>query len=167
MENKDGWVKTALSLALGTAAALVCWPPATTALGGAGEQAARHATGLCARASVARTPPRSTIAGRPATLVRRQGHVGGQRKYSAEEAPSGLRAQRQAFGAKTVDQFVEKAHAFVEHPPQGSLTLIAAQRRHLHLRSQVQHLRRGQQGGPRKAMFKPDDGMAYWQNRRT
>jgi hypothetical protein len=46
------------------------------------------------------------------------------KRFSAEEG-----AQRQferdgeAFGAKSVDQYVKKAHAFVGHPPKGTLTL--------------------------------------------
>src|SRR5690242_1895487 len=46
------------------------------------------------------------------------------RRYSAAESAQHAYARNgEAFGAKSLEDYVRKAHAFVEHPPQGVETL--------------------------------------------
>lgn len=87
------------------------------------------------------------------------------KRFSAEEG-----AQRQferdgaTFDAKTVDQFVKKAHAFVGHPPKGTLTRKNGDILYYDPKGNVFAVA-SKEGAPR-TMFKPDDGMAYWQKQK-
>jgi pyocin large subunit-like protein len=89
------------------------------------------------------------------------------RRYSAEEG-----AQRQferdgeAFEAKTVDQFVKKAHAFVGHPPKGTLTLTRKNGDILYYDPKGNIFAVSSKEGAPRTMFKPDDGMAYWEKQK-
>ncbi|MFI4964682.1 MAG: hypothetical protein ACHP9T_04865 [Caulobacterales bacterium] len=89
------------------------------------------------------------------------------RRYSAEEG-----AQRQferdgeAFDAKTVDQFVKKAHAFVGHPPKGTLTLTRKNGDILFYDPKGNVFAVSSKDGAPRTMFKPDSGMAYWQQQK-
>jgi pyocin large subunit-like protein len=89
------------------------------------------------------------------------------RRYSAEEG-----AQRQferdgeAFDAKTMDQFIKKAHAFVGHPPKGTLTLTRKNGDILFYDPKGNVFAVSDKEGAPRTMFKPDDGMAYWQKQK-
>jgi pyocin large subunit-like protein len=89
------------------------------------------------------------------------------KRYSAEEG-----AQRQferdgeAFGAKTLDQFVKKAHAFVGHPPKGTLTLTRKNGDILFYDPKDNVFAVSNKEGAPRTMFKPDDGMAYWEKQK-
>lgn len=85
------------------------------------------------------------------------------RRYSAEEnAQRAFERNGEAFGARSIDQFIKKAHAFVDHPPAGTETLTRANGDVLFYdaKSNVFAVA-GKDGAPR-TMFKPDDGRAYW-----
>jgi len=85
------------------------------------------------------------------------------RKFSAEEnAQRAFERNGEAFGASSIDQFIKKAHAFVDHPPKGTQTLTRANGDTLFYdpKSNVFAVV-SKQGAPR-TMFKPDDGQAYW-----
>ena len=89
------------------------------------------------------------------------------RRYSAEEnAQRAFARNGAAFGAATEEQFIRKAHDFVDHPPAGTLTLTRANGDTLYYdpRANVFAVA-GKDGAPR-TMFKPDDGMAYWQKQK-
>lgn len=89
------------------------------------------------------------------------------KRFSAEEG-----AQRQferdgaAFEAKTVDQFVKKAHAFVGHPPKGTLTLTRKNGDILFYDPKGNVFAVSNKEGAPRTMFKPDDGMAYWEKQK-
>jgi pyocin large subunit-like protein len=89
------------------------------------------------------------------------------KRFSAEEG-----AQRQferdgeTFGAKSVDQFVKKAHAFVGHPPKGTLTLTRKNGDILYYDPKDNIFAVSNKEGAPRTMFKPDDGMAYWEKQK-
>ena len=89
------------------------------------------------------------------------------KRFSAEEG-----AQRQferdgeAFGSKSVDQFVKKAHAFVGHPPKGTLTLTRKNGDILYYDPKGNIFAVANKEGAPRTMFKPDTGMAYWEQQK-
>ena len=89
------------------------------------------------------------------------------KRFSAEEG-----AQRQferdgaTFDAKTVDQYVKKAHAFVGHPPKGTLTLTRKNGDILYYDPKGNVFAVASKEGAPRTMFKPDDGMAYWEKQK-
>ncbi|THD58306.1 hypothetical protein [Phenylobacterium sp.] len=89
------------------------------------------------------------------------------RRFSAEEG-----AERQferdgaTFDAKTVDQYVRKAHAFVGHPPKGTLTLTRKNGDTLFYDPKDNVFAVASKDGAPRTMFKPDDGMAYWEKQK-
>ena len=89
------------------------------------------------------------------------------KRFSAEEG-----AQRQferdgeAFDTKTVDQYVKKAHAFVGHPPKGTLTLTRKNGDILYYDPKGNVFAVASKEGAPRTMFKPDDGMAYWEKQK-
>jgi pyocin large subunit-like protein len=99
----------------------------------------------------------------PVKLVDGKPMWSASRRFSAEQnARRAFERNGEAFGADTLDQFVKKAHAFVESPPKGAQTL---KRRNGDLliydpKSNVFAVR-SKAGAPR-TMFRPDEGRAYW-----
>ena len=89
------------------------------------------------------------------------------KRFSGEEA-----AQRQferdgaTFDAKTLDQFVKKAHAFVGHPPKGTQTLTRKNGDILYYDAKDNIFAVASKDGAPRAMFKPDDGEAYWEKQK-
>ena len=89
------------------------------------------------------------------------------KRFSAEEG-----AQRQferdgaTFDAKTVDQYVKKAHAFVGHPPKGTLTLTRKNGDILYYDPKGNVFAVASKEGAPRTMFKPDDGMTYWEKQK-
>lgn len=99
----------------------------------------------------------------PVKLVDGKPMWSASRRYSAQEnAERAFERNGAAFGADTLDEFVQKAHAFVESPPKGAQTL---KRRNGDLliydpKGNVFAVR-SREGAPR-TMFRPDEGRAYW-----
>jgi pyocin large subunit-like protein len=86
------------------------------------------------------------------------------RRYSAEEnARRAFERNGEAFDAASVDEFVSKAHAFVEHPPKGALTLTRANGDRLIYDPKDNVFAVVSKAGAPRTMFRPDDGMAYWE----
>lgn len=89
------------------------------------------------------------------------------RRSSAEEgAQRAFERNGEAFGAHSVDQFVTKAHAFVGHPPKGTLTLTRKNGDTLLYDPKGNIFAVANKDGAPRTMFKPDDGMAYWQKQK-
>lgn len=89
------------------------------------------------------------------------------RRYSAEEnAQRAFERNGEAFGASSIDQFVKKAHAFVDHPPKGTLTLTRANGDTLFYDPKGNVFAVANKAGAPRTMFKPDDGMAYWEKQK-
>lgn len=90
------------------------------------------------------------------------------RKYSAEEnAERAFDRNGQAFGANDLDAFVKKAHAFVDHPPKGTLTLTRANGDRLLYDPKGNVFAVASKAGAPRTMFKPDDGMDYWEQQKA
>jgi hypothetical protein len=87
-------------------------------------------------------------------------------KTAEEGAEKAFERNGEAFGAKTVDQFVQKAHAFVGHPPKGTLTLTRKNGDTLFYDPKGNVFAVANKEGAPRTMFKPDDGMAYWEKQK-
>jgi pyocin large subunit-like protein len=89
------------------------------------------------------------------------------RKYSAQEnAERAFDRNGKAFGADDLGAFVKKAHAFVDHPPKGTLTLTRANGDKLFYDPKGNVFAVASKDGAPRTMFKPDDGMSYWQQQK-
>ncbi|HSV03646.1 MAG TPA: hypothetical protein VLI41_10620 [Phenylobacterium sp.] len=89
------------------------------------------------------------------------------RRYSAEDnAQRAFERNGQAFGARSEAQFIRKAHDFVDHPPAGTLTLTRANGDILYYDPKGNVFAVASKDGAPRTMFKPDQGMAYWQQQK-
>ena len=89
------------------------------------------------------------------------------KRFSAEEgAQRQFERDGQTFDTKTVGQFVKKAHAFVGHPPKGTLTLTRKNGDILFYDPKGNVFAVSSKEGAPRTMFKPDDGMAYWEKQK-
>lgn len=89
------------------------------------------------------------------------------KRFTAEEgAQKQFERDGAAFDAKTVDQYVKKAHAFVGHPPKGTLTLTRKNGDILYYDPKGNVFAVASKEGAPRTMFKPDDGMAYWEKQK-
>ena len=85
------------------------------------------------------------------------------RKGSAEEnAQRSFDRNGEAFGARDLDSFIKKAHAFVEHPPVGTQQLKRTNGDVLFYDGKDNIFAVANKAGVPRAMFKPDQGGAYW-----
>lgn len=107
--------------------------------------------------------PRSDRRTEPVKLVDGKPMWSATRRYSAEEnAQRAFARNGRDFGAATVDDFVQKAHAFVESPPKGTLTLTRANGDKLFYDPKGNVFAIANRAGAPRTMFKPEEGMAYW-----
>ena len=87
--------------------------------------------------------------------------------YSAQEnAAYHFERDGAEFGAATLDAFIRKAHAFVNEPPEGALTLTRANGDRLVYDPAANVFAVATKDGAPRTMFKPDDGMAYWERQK-
>jgi pyocin large subunit-like protein len=106
-----------------------------------------------------RTDPMRLVDGKPVWAA--------SRRYSAEEsAQHAFDRNGEAFGAKDFDDYVRKAHAFVEHPPKGVETLARPNGDTLFYDAKANVFAVADKAGAPRTMFKPDDGAAYWQQQK-
>ena len=90
------------------------------------------------------------------------------RRYSAEEnARRAFARNGAAFGADNIDAFVEKAHDFVQRPPKGTLSLTRANGDKLLYDPKGNVFAVMSKAGAPRTMFKPDEGMAYWEEQKA
>ena len=90
------------------------------------------------------------------------------RKFSAQQnAQRAFDRNGQAFGADSVDEFVAKAHSFVSHPPKGALTLVRSNGDKLVYDPKGNVFAVASKAGAPRTMFKPDEGMAYWEEQKA
>jgi pyocin large subunit-like protein len=71
------------------------------------------------------------------------------------------------FGADSLDAFVQKAHAFVEHPPKGAQTLTRRNGDLLIYDARSNTFAVASKDGAPRTMFHPDDGRAYWEEQKA
>jgi pyocin large subunit-like protein len=106
-----------------------------------------------------RTDPVRLVDGKPVWAA--------SRRYSAEEsAQHAFDRNGEAFGAKDFDDYVRKAHAFVEHPPKGVETLARPNGDTLFYDAKANVFAVADKAGAPRTMFKPDDGADYWQQQK-
>ena len=89
-----------------------------------------------------------------------------RRNSAGEGAQRAFERNGEAFGAANIDQFVRKAHAFVGHPPKGTETVVRKNGDTLFYNSRANVFAVANKEGAPRAMFKPDDGAAYWQKQK-
>lgn len=90
------------------------------------------------------------------------------RRYSAEQnVQRAFDRNGKAFGARSVEDFARKAHAFVDHPPAGVETLRRANGDTLFYDARANVFAVADKAGTPRTMFKPDDGAAYWEEQKT
>ncbi|MBI1199676.1 MAG: hypothetical protein GC203_17590 [Phenylobacterium sp.] len=164
---------TRISLLIATAAALALsacdnGPSAVAAKPEAAAPAAERTTSSPPSETAASSVPRVDHRNDPVTLVSGKPMWSASRRYSAEEnAQRAFDRNGEAFGAASVDEFVTKAHAFVEHPPRGALTLTRANGDRLIYDPKANVFAVVSKAGAPRTMFKPDDGMAYWDQQKA
>ena len=85
------------------------------------------------------------------------------KRHTAEEnAQYAFGRNGDALGAKTLDDFVAKAHAFVNHPPKG-VQKISRDNGDVELYdAKTNVFAVATKDGAPRTMFKPDNGAAYW-----
>lgn len=119
------------------------------------------------RAIASRSSQRSEGAGRTdAAEVRR---ISGRpmwadsRRYSAQEnAAYQFEQHGEELGARDLDDFLAKAHRFVNRPPEGAATLVRANGDRLIYDEASGLFGVARDDGAPRTVFKPRDGAAYW-----
>lgn len=90
------------------------------------------------------------------------------RKGTAQEnAAKSFERNGEDFGAGDLDAFVKKAHAFVDHPPAGTQTLKRSNGDTLFYDAKGNVFAVANREGAPRTMFKPDDGLAYWEQQKA
>jgi hypothetical protein len=82
---------------------------------------------------------------------------------AAESADYHFKRDGADFGASSVNDYVAKAHAFVGHPPRGTLTLERRNGDVLLYDPKANVFAVKTKDGAPRTMFKPRDGRAYWE----
>lgn len=99
--------------------------------------------------------PVKTVAGKPMWSASRKG-------TAEENAQRSFDRNGADFGARDVDDFVRKAHDFVDHPPKGTETITRSNGDTLFYDAQHNIFAVSNKDGAPRTMFKPDEGAAYW-----
>jgi pyocin large subunit-like protein len=167
-------MKWALTAALATSAALALLTACDNGPSAVATAPQAAGTQMATRGESIPTAPTSD---RRETTDRRDDPVGmvdgrpmwsASRRYSAEEnARRAFERNGEAFGARSMDSFVKKAHAFVQHPPSGTLTLTRANGDVLLYDPKGNVFAVTNKAGAPRTMFKPEDGMAYWEQQKS
>ena len=85
------------------------------------------------------------------------------RRYTAEENVARLYARNgAAFGARSAEDYVARAHAFIADPPAGAETVRRPNGDTLYYDPASNTFLVADRDGTPRTMFKPDDGPAYW-----
>jgi pyocin large subunit-like protein len=88
-------------------------------------------------------------------------------RYTAEEnARRSFERNGADFGARDMDDFVRKAHAFVDKPPRGTETLTRRNGDTLFYNAERNVFAVANRDGAPRTMFKPDEGAAYWEEQK-
>ena len=99
----------------------------------------------------------------PVRLVHGKPMWAANRRHSADEnAEYQFNRDGADFGAKSVDDFVAKTHAFVDRPPASALTLTRNNGDKLIYDPKANVFAVVSKEGAPRTMFKPRDGAAYW-----
>lgn len=89
------------------------------------------------------------------------------RRGTAEEnAQRAFDRNGEAFGARNLDDFVRKAHAFIEDPPPGTERIERRNGDVLLYDPKGNVFAVASKDGAPRTLFKPDGGAAYWQEQK-
>ena len=103
----------------------------------------------------------------PAPLLDGKPMWAASRRSSPEDsAQRAFDRNGEAFGARDLESFVRKAHAFVESPPKGAETIKRANGDVLIYDAKTNVFAVANKDGAPRTMFKPDEGAAYWQEQK-
>lgn len=90
------------------------------------------------------------------------------RKYTASQnADYHFKRDGRDFGARNVDDYVRQAHAFIDHPPRGTLKLTRRNGDRLFYDPAGNTFVVADRRGSPRTMFKPREGMAYWEKQKA
>jgi len=90
------------------------------------------------------------------------------RRFTAEQnAQRHFERDGGDFDARSVDDYIAKAHAFVADPPKGAATLKRANGDTLIYDPAGNVFAVATRDGAPRTMFKPDEGSAYWERVKT
>jgi hypothetical protein len=167
--------KTALGLALGVSAALLAacdnGPSAVRQGGGNAQVANANAPAQTYGGDAGRDGGAAKVDHRKDQVAKADDGkpvwAPSKAKSAEEGAERAFERNGEAFGAKTLDQYVQKAHAFVGHPPKGTLTLTRKNGDTLFYDPKANVFAVANKEGAPRTMFKPDDGMAYWEKQKS
>ena len=120
------------------------------------------------RAGAGYGPDREDLRREPVRLVHGKPVWAANRRHSADEnAQYQFDRDGADFGAKSVDDFIAKVHAFVDHPPAGAATLVRANGDKLIYDAKSNVFAVVTKDGAPRTMFKPRDGAAYWDEQKA
>ena len=104
----------------------------------------------------------------PVQLVDGKPMWSSSRKGSPEEnAQRSFDRNGEDFGTSNLDAYVKKAHAFVDHPPTGTQKLKRTNGDVLFYDAKSNVFAVANKDGAPRAMFKPDQGGAYWEQQKS
>ncbi len=104
----------------------------------------------------------------PAPLYHGKPLWSSNRKYSAEEnVQYHFQHDGEAVGARSMDDFVAKAHAFIDSPPRGALVIERRSGDRLIYDPKANLFAVATKDGAPRTLFKPRDGMAYWEQQKA
>ena len=112
------------------------------------------------RQAESRNAPVRELDGRPIWSASRRG-------TAEENAQRAFDRNGETFGARDLDDFVRKAHAFIETPPAGTQRLTRANGDVLLYDPKGNVFAVASKDGAPRTMFKPDEGAAYWDEQKS
>ena len=156
--------KIALSLGLALILTAACERPSAVAPKEQAQAAPPAAQGFRdtapARTADLNREPVRELDGRPIWSASRRG-------TAEENAQRAFDRNGEAFGARDLDDFVRKAHAFIEKPPAGTQRLTRANGDVLLYDPKGNVFAVATKEGAPRTMFKPDEGAAYWDEQKA
>lgn len=104
----------------------------------------------------------------PVKLIAGKPYWAANRTRSADEnAQRSFERNGATFSATSVDDYVSKVHAFVSDPPRGAETLKRANGDLLIYDPKANVFAVVSREGAPRTMFKPDEGLAYWDEQKA
>ena len=156
--------KIALSLGLALILTAACERPSAVAQKDeappASEARQFAAAPSASRQTESRNAPVRELDGRPIWSASRRG-------TAEENAQRAFDRNGEAFGARTLDEFIRKTHAFVANPPRGTERLTRRNGDVLLYDPKGNVFAVATKDGAPRTMFKPDEGAAYWDEQKA
>src|SRR3569833_346299 len=90
-----------------------------------------------------------------------------RKRSASESARAQFERDGAQFGAADVNDYAATAHAFISHPPKGTLTLERKNGDVLLYDPKTNVFAVANRDGAPRTMFKPDQGMAYWEQQKA